>query len=208
MPNIYIRPASIIISITAKETLSRRWMITKLSTFKGKKMNNIKKTALASALLMGMVLSAGANAASNATVVWTGTVPVTNASDEIVITGLAGDLTALNGTITPSTDGIFESDSIVLESHVNDSGDPAAPTIGALVAANWTLVDATVTFDGVANPAQTVEVDINGAAIVVGDVVPSVETIATKVSQTATLPEAEVGGSTVQASVTVMADVA
>lgn len=168
-------------------------------------MFNFKKSALASVLLMGMAASAGANASSNATVLWSGTVPTTSASDAMVITGLAGDTTALNGTITPGTDGVFESDTIVLESHVND-GDATTPVIGALAAANWTLVDAAVTFDGKANPAQAVEVDVNGAPVVVGDVVSGVESISTKVKQTAVLPEAEVGGTTVQASVTVMAD--
>ncbi|WP_373953926.1 hypothetical protein [Vibrio pomeroyi] len=168
-------------------------------------MLNFKKSALASVLLMGMAASAGANAASNATVLWSGIVPTTSPSDALVITGLAGDLTALNGTITPSTDGVFESDTIVLESHLND-GDAATPVVGALAAANWTLVDATVTYDGIANPGQAVEIDVNGAPVLVGDVVSSVETISTKVKQTAVLPEAEVGGTTVQASVTVMAD--
>lgn len=170
-------------------------------------MNNIKKTTLASVLLMGMALSAGANAASNATVVWTGLVPSSSASDTMVITGLSGDQTALNGTITPTTDGIFETDAIVLESHTNDSGDPAAPTVGALVAANWTLVDAAVTYDGAANPAQVLEVNINGAPVVVGGAVAATETISATVKQTSALPESEVGGTTVQASVTVMADV-
>lgn len=168
-------------------------------------MFNFKKSALASVLLMGMAASAGANAASNATVLWSGVVPTTSASDALIITGLAGDTTALNGTITPSTDGVFESDTIVLESHVND-GDAATPVVGALASANWTIVDASVTFDGTANPSQAVEVDVNGAPVVVGDVVSGVETISTKVKQTAVLPEAEVGGTTVQASVTVMAD--
>ncbi|URM15068.1 hypothetical protein KLJ63_06480 [Vibrio splendidus] len=168
-------------------------------------MFNFKKSALASVLLMGMAASAGANAASNATVIWSGVVPTTNASDALIITGLAGDTTALNGTITPSTDGVFESDTIVLESHLND-GDAATPVVGALASANWTLVDASVTFDGVANPSQAVEIDVNGAPVAVGDVVSGEETISTKVKQTAVLPESEVGGTTVQASVTVMAD--
>ncbi|MFA0106220.1 hypothetical protein AB4441_14510 [Vibrio splendidus] len=169
------------------------------------KMNNMKKAALTSALLAGLALSANVNAAANATAVWTGTVPVVNADDTIVITGFSGDLTALNGTITAGTDGVFESDTIVLESHLND-GDAATPVVGALASANWTLVDASVTFDGVANPSQAVEIDVNGAPVVVGDVVSGEETISTKVKQTAVLPESEVGGTTVQASVTVMAD--
>lgn len=169
-------------------------------------MNMTKKSTLASALLIGLVVSASANAASNATMTWTGTVPVTNASDTLVITGLAGDLTALNGTITTNTTGAFESDAIVLEAHTND-GDAAAPTVGALSSANWTLVSSGVTYDGIANPAQLVEVNINGAPVATGDVVSATETISTTVKQTADLPEAEVGGSTVQANVTVMADV-
>ncbi|MFA0345375.1 hypothetical protein AB4486_00045 [Vibrio sp. 10N.222.55.C6] len=168
-------------------------------------MFNFKKSALASVLLMGMAVSAGANASSNATVIWSGTVPVTNASDALIITGLGGDTTALNGTITPSTDGVFESDTIVLESHLND-GDAVTPVVGALASANWTLVDASVAFDGVANPSQAVEINVNGAPVAVGDVVSGEETISTKVKQTAVLPESEVGGTTVQASVTVMAD--
>lgn len=168
-------------------------------------MSNFKKSALASVLLMGMAVSAGANASSNATVVWSGVVPTTSASDALIITGLLGDTTALNGTITASTDGVFESDIIVLESHVND-GDAATPVIGALASANWTFVDASVTYDGIANPAQTVEIDVNGEPVSVGEVVSGEETISTKVKQTAVLPEAEVGGTTVQASVTVMAD--
>lgn len=168
-------------------------------------MLNFKKSALASVLLMGMSVSAGANASSNATVLWSGVVPTTSASDALIITGLSGDATALNGAITPSSDGVFESDTIVLESHVND-GNAQEPVVGALVSANWTLVDASVTFDGIANPSQAVEVDINNAPAIVGDVVTDVETISTKVKQTAVLPEAEVGGTTVQASLTVMAD--
>ncbi|WP_061039981.1 hypothetical protein [Vibrio coralliirubri] len=170
-------------------------------------MFNFKKNVLASVLLMGMAASAGANAASNATVLWSGTVPTTTASDEIIITGLGGDTTALNGTITPSSDGVFESDAIVLESHAN-TGDAAAPVVGnALVNANWNLVDVSVTFDGVANPKQEVEVSVNGKPFVAGTSVEAT-TISTKVKQTVPLPEAEVGGTTVQASVTVMADVA
>lgn len=168
-------------------------------------MFNFKKSALASVLLMGMAVSAGANAASNATVVWSGTVPVTNPTDAMIITGLAGDMTALNGTITATSDGVFESDSIVLESHNND-GDATTPVVGALASANWTLVDATVTYDAIANPAQAIEIDVNGAPVVVGDVISGVETISTKIKQTAVLPEAEVGGSTVQATVSVIAD--
>lgn len=168
-------------------------------------MFNFKKSALASVLLMGMAVSAGANAASNATVVWSGTVPVTNPTDAMIITGLAGDMTALNGTITATSDGVFESDSIVLESHEND-GDATTPVVGALASANWTLVDATVTYDAIANPAQAIEIDVNGAPVVVGDVISGVETISTKIKQTAVLPEAEVGGSTVQATVSVIAD--
>ncbi|WP_186171992.1 hypothetical protein [Vibrio chagasii] len=168
-------------------------------------MFNFKKSALASVLLMGMAASAGANASSNATVLWSGIVPTTNASDALIITGLGGDMTALNGSITPSSDGVFESDTIVLESHVND-GDVETPVVGALTSANWTLVDATVTFDGIANPTQVVEVEVNGAPLVIGDAVSGKETISTKIKQTAALPEAEVGGTTVQASVTVMAD--
>ncbi|WP_061019326.1 hypothetical protein [Vibrio splendidus] len=170
-------------------------------------MFNFKKNVLASVLLMGMAASAGANAASNATVLWSGIVPTTSASDALVITGLAGDTTALNGAITASSDGVFESDTIVLESHINDGdADAEIPVVGALASANWTLVDASVTFDGLANPSQAVEVEVNGAPVVVGDVVPGVETISTKIKQTAVLPEAEVGGTTVQASLTVMAD--
>lgn len=168
-------------------------------------MYNFKKSTLVSVLLMGIATSTGAYAASNATVLWSGTVPVTNPTDALIITGLGGDTTALHGTITSSTDGIFESDSIVLESHIND-GDALVPVIGALAAANWTLVDASVTFDGIANPAQTVEVDVNGAPLLVGDVVSGAETISTKVKQSTALPEAEVGGTSVQATVTVMAD--
>ncbi|WP_086968315.1 hypothetical protein [Vibrio coralliirubri] len=168
-------------------------------------MFNFKKSALASVLLMGMAASAGANAAAKADMVWSGVVPTTSASDALTITGLAGNPQALYGTITPSTDGVFESDAIVLEAHIND-GDATNPIVGALALANWTLVDAVVTYDGVTNPAQVVEVDVNGAPVVVGDVVSRVETISTKVKQTAVLPQAEVGGTNVQASVTVMAD--
>ncbi|MCC4784505.1 hypothetical protein BCU33_013080 [Vibrio lentus] len=168
-------------------------------------MFKFKKSALSTVLLMGMAASVNVNAASTATVIWSGVVPATNPSDVLIITGLGGDTTALTGTITPSTDGIFESDAIVLESHLND-GDVAVPVIGALAAANWTIVDAAVTFDGIANPAQVIEVDVNGAPVIVGDVVSGVETIATKVKQTAVLPADEIGGTTVQASVTVMAD--
>ncbi|MGI9875943.1 hypothetical protein [Vibrio chagasii] len=168
-------------------------------------MFNFKKSALASVLLMGMAVSAGANATSNATVVWSGVVPTTNASDAMIITGLAGDTTALYGTITPTTEGVFESDAIVLESHVND-GDAANPVVGALASANWTMGETSVTFDGIENPSQAVEVDVNGAPVVFNDVISGVETISIKVKQTSALPEAEVGGTTVKASVTVMAD--
>jgi hypothetical protein len=176
-------------------------------------MNIIKKSTLASALLIGLVVSASASAnaaSSNATVTWTGTVPGVTASDTVVITGLAGDLNALNGTITTSTSGVFESDAIILESHTNDiasGGTAATPVVGPLASANWTLISSGVTYDGIANPAQVVEVNINGAPIITGDVVSGTETITTTIKQTADLPEAEVGGSTVQANVIVMADV-
>ncbi|RYU68410.1 hypothetical protein ERW51_08560 [Aliivibrio finisterrensis] len=169
-------------------------------------MKMTKKSTLVSTLLIGMAVSAGANAASNATVIWSGIVPSVVADDDIMITGLAGSLTALIGTISPTTVGVFESDPITLEAHIND-GDASAPVLGALTQANWTISEATVTFDGMANPAQTVEVSINGSPTLVGDTIAGVETIATTIKQTTDLPEAEVGGTTVQASVTVMADV-
>ncbi|OEF94283.1 hypothetical protein [Vibrio splendidus] len=168
-------------------------------------MFNFKKSSLVSVLLMGMAASAGANAASNATVLWSGIVPTTSPSDALIITGQSGDTTALNGTITPSSDGVFESDTILLEAHVND-GDAATPVVGELTDANWTLTAASVTFDGIANPSQAVEVDVNGEKVAVGGVVSNAKTFSAKVKQTAVLPEAEVGGATVQASITVMAD--
>ncbi|CAH6938732.1 conserved exported hypothetical protein [Vibrio chagasii] len=170
-------------------------------------MLDIKDKAPVSVLLVGLAVSLGAEAeSSKATVLWSGTVPTVTASDTLVITGLAGDTTALYGTITPSPTGVFKSDTIVLESHVND-GDATSPVIGDLTAANWRLVDASVTFDGAANPAQNVEVNVNGAPTAIGDVISAEETISTQVNQTATLPEAEVGGATVQATITVLADI-
>lgn len=169
-------------------------------------MSNLKKIALGSVILMGMAVSAGASASSNATVIWSGIVPVTRASDDIIITGLAGSTTAPTGTVTSSADGVFLSDTIVLESHLND-GTASAPTIGGLASANWTLIGASVTYDGIANPAQLVEVDINGTKVNLGDSISGVETISTKIMQTALLPEAEVSGTTVQAAVTVIADI-
>ncbi|WP_286300056.1 hypothetical protein [Vibrio apostichopi] len=169
-------------------------------------MNNFKKCALTAALLMGMGVSAGAMAA-NATVVWSGIVPTSNASDTLVITGFAGDMSALTGTISADSDGVFTSDSIVLEAHVNDSDDADAPTVGVLTLANWTLTDATVSYDGIANPAQVVTVEINGAPATVGEDIASVDTISTKVSQTAVLPASEVGGASVQASLSVLASI-
>ncbi|MGR5357994.1 hypothetical protein [Vibrio chagasii] len=174
-------------------------------------MFNFKQNALTSLVLIGMATSAGANAAdATATVIWSGTVPASNASGAIVITGTGGDLTALHGTINSQSNGVFESDSIVLEAHANDTGNggtAANPVVGALIQANWTLKDAVVTFDGMVNSAQAVEVNVNGSPLAVGEVVSGETTIRTVVKQTAELPESEVGGTSVQAAVTVMASV-
>lgn len=169
-------------------------------------MFNFKKSVLASIVLMGMAASAGANAASNATVVWSGTVPTANASDKLVITGQFGDLTSLTGVIKATSDGQFETNELVLESHAN-TGTAASPVVGDLASANWTLSNASITYDGLANAAQIIEVEVNGAAVAVGGEIKDVETISTKIKQTNALPEAEVGNTTVQATLTVMADI-
>ncbi|KOO12737.1 hypothetical protein AKJ18_22285 [Vibrio xuii] len=167
-----------------------------------------KKSALSLFLVIGMTASTGAyaNATANATTVWSGIVPTTSGTDKVIITGLAGDMTALNGTITPDTKGVFETDAIILEAHLN-TGDAAAPVVGDLAAANWTLNDASVTYDGKANQAQSVEILINNSPVSVGDSISGEETITAKITQSAQLPEAEVSNTTVQASMTLMADV-
>lgn len=164
-----------------------------------------KKTVLAAAALT-MAMSVGANAATDAqaTLVWSGTVPGSIASDAVIITGLNGVADALTGSISPSVDGTFVSSTITAESHTN-SGDAITPVIGALVASNWSLVSADVAYDGVANPASTVEVQINGTPVAIGDpALAGLETIGVSISQTTALPEAEVSGAKVQGSVTLL----
>lgn len=166
-------------------------------------MSNFKKSVLTSVLLAGMAVTAGVNAAS-VTATWTGEVPESSADDQIVITGLGGSTADLRGTITSDEQGVFITDAIVLESHVND-GDATTPIVGALTAANWTVGEHTVKFDGMANPAQIVEVEVNGQTVTEGELIPSVETVSALVKQTASLPVAEVGGSSVQANLTLLA---
>ncbi|WP_241802785.1 hypothetical protein [Aliivibrio logei] len=154
-----------------------------------------------------MTVSAGAYAApSTTTVVWSGIVPGTVANDNIVITGVSGSLASLTGSITPNTDGTFLSDTVTLESHVND-GTAAVPVVGILDATtNWTLADASVTFDGKANAAQVIEVSLNGVVAPIATVVPLTSSLTAEIAQTVALDEAEVSGTTVQASITLMAD--
>ncbi|RYU55034.1 hypothetical protein [Aliivibrio finisterrensis] len=169
-------------------------------------MTNFKKNALVTLAGLGMVMSAGAYAATNAqaTLVWSGTVPGALASDSVVITGLNGIGDAFLGSISPSTDGTFVSSIITAESHTND-GDATTPVVGALVATNWTLVSADVAYDGVANPAATVEVQINGAPVAVGDpALPGLESVGVSIAQTTPLDEADVAGAKVQGSVTLL----
>ncbi|MCY9863790.1 hypothetical protein OTK49_14705 [Vibrio coralliirubri] len=169
-------------------------------------MFNVKKSVLASILLTGMAVSAGANATPNAFVTWSGDVPTTNASDDLIITGFDGDIEALTGSLEPDTQGVFQTDILTLEARTND-GDATAPIVGALTSANWSILNPTVTYNNVSNPAQSVDVYINGAVVVPGDVVSGVETISLQMGQTAELPEAEVSDTHVSATVTVMADV-
>ncbi|WP_060980400.1 hypothetical protein [Vibrio splendidus] len=169
-------------------------------------MFNLKKSVLASILLTGMAVSAGANAAPNSIVTWSGPVPTTSASDDLIITGFDGDMTALTGTIEPDTQGVFESEAIKLEARTND-GDAAAPIVGALTSTNWSIDTPLVKYDNASNPAQIVEVYVNDALVTPGDVISGEETIGVKIKQTVALPEAEVGNTNVTASVTVMADV-
>ncbi|HAS6221202.1 hypothetical protein ABRZ68_12040 [Vibrio vulnificus] len=162
------------------------------------------KAAVASITLMGLSSMAHAAPDAQGTFVWSGVVPGSIASAALVITGLNGNATAMTGAIQPNTDGTFVSPVLVAESRTN-TGSELAPVAGDLAAANWTLVDATLAYNGVTVTDAVLDVTINGVSASINDSIPSVDNLKISLAQAVPLDEASVAGSTVQASVTVIA---
>lgn len=152
-------------------------------------------------------MAASANAAdpASATVVWTGMVPGSLASNSVIITGENGSLLELTGDVVAAADGKFKTSEIVLEAHKN-SGDAASPTVGELALANWTVSDMNANYDNKQHPDQTLEAYVNGDKVAKGASVDGKETIKVFLKQTAELDSASVADTTVQASLTMMAD--
>jgi hypothetical protein len=169
-------------------------------------MSNFKKSALASVLLMGMAANANAADPASATVVWTGLVPGSVASDSVIITGEDSSTLELTGQIVAEADGTFQTSNIVLEAHSNTAEAGAAPVIGALASANWTVHSMNATYDNAVQPGQTLEAYVDGNKVAKGDSVKSKQSISVSLKQTAALDSADVADTTVQASLTVMAD--
>lgn len=156
-----------------------------------------------SVLALALAFSASAMAANPvANVVWQGFVPGSVAGDELIITGLAGQAIE-NGQLIVATDGTFTSTAVTVEAHIND-GDADAPVVGAITNANWTLTNAQVMYSTGAYPEATLSVQATGADWVIGDVIPSKESLNLTVAQ-ATAVDTKAGG-TVQAQVTIVAE--
>ncbi|OEE33269.1 hypothetical protein [Vibrio genomosp. F10] len=168
-------------------------------------MKIVNKNVLNSMLLVGLTTSIGAYAAAPATVTWYGEVPVTGNDNELVITGLNGVQEAQIGGITADSMGVFSSDALILEAHVNE-GDLDTPIVGELSNANWSYHDSKVTYDGLEHASSQVSVFVNGEAFSPESDPVQAQTVSIKISQTAQLPVADIGGSIVQASVTLMAE--
>lgn len=169
-------------------------------------MSNFKKSALASVLLMGMAANANAAGPASATVVWTGLVPGSIASDSVIITGKDSSLLELTGEIIAEADGKFQTSNIVLEAHSNTATAGNDPVIGALASANWTVHSMNATYDNLEQVGQTLEAYVDGSKVDLGDSVDGKQSISVSLKQTAELDAAEVADTTVQATLTVMAD--
>lgn len=168
-------------------------------------MSNFKKSALASVLLMGMTVNANAADPASGTVVWTGLVPGSISSGSLIITGENSSMMELTGTIVAEADGTFQTSNVVLEAHEN-TGTADAPVIGELASANWTVHSMNATYDNVAQPGQTIEAYVDGTKVAKGETITGKESISVSLQQTAQLDSADVADTTVQASLTVMAD--
>ncbi|MEZ8236621.1 hypothetical protein AB6C62_24310 [Vibrio splendidus] len=171
-------------------------------------MSNFKKSALASVLLMGMAANANAADSASATVVWSGLVPGSIASDSLIITGEDSSTLALTGTIVAEADGTFETSNVVLEAHNNTADeDGGEPVIGALASANWKVTSMNATYNSAEQPGQTLEAYVDGSKVSKGETVGNKQFISVSLKQTAELDSTNVADTTVQASLTVMADV-
>ncbi|WP_372384022.1 hypothetical protein AB8613_14890 [Vibrio sp. BS-M-Sm-2] len=164
-------------------------------------MSVFKKVVLSSAVLMGMALSAGANAAVT-TVSWEGEVPGSIGDGTHLITGENGDLTALYGVIQPNADGQFVSEAIKLESYVDNGG-----TIGEATPVNWQVEAFSVTYDNAEVDSQLVTAVIDGDDYAVGDSTGEKDNISVQIKQEAQLTAEEVAGKTVKASLTLVTSV-
>ncbi|PML99397.1 hypothetical protein BCT63_20645 [Vibrio kanaloae] len=165
-------------------------------------MNMLKKTLVASALVLGF--SSMANAAT-ATAIWTGEVPGSSHDDKIIITGAGGSSEGFTGTLTAFEDGTFESSKVIMESHAN-TGSVEEPVVGELLDSNWTVSAADVGYDGRTVEGTVLKVNINGTEYSVGDSLTEVANKLTiKLEQTAPLAAADVAETTAQASLTMLA---
>ncbi|TKF73684.1 hypothetical protein FCV62_22100 [Vibrio kanaloae] len=174
----------------------------KYSSKNGVKMNMLKKTLVASALVLGF--SSMANAAT-ATAVWTGEVPGSSHDDKIIITGPGGSNSGFTGTLTAFEDGTFHSTEVIMESREN-TGTVETPEVGELLDANWTISAADVVYDGRPVDGTVLKVDINGTKYDVGDALADVANrLTVKLEQTAPLAAADVAETTAQASLTMLA---
>lgn len=166
----------------------------------------IKQKVLAATLASLGLLSVAQAADPSATVVWSGVVPATQGDGSTIITGFNGSETALSGTINASADGTFTSSSVVLEIRDGVSG-----TVGELHAggATWQVKSTSLTYDGqgVANANLIVNVDNNPVTLNT-DAATGAQTISISVAQDADLTADNVGGTSVQASATLVADAA
>ena len=185
-------------------------------------MFNFKKNAVASIMILGMAATANAAETTTetttettastpgafATLVWTGTVPNSQASSGLIITGLDSNLTGFNGVVVADVDGTFETESIVLEAHKNDAAEGASPVVGELTNANWTVTGYDVKYDNKAPSKSNIEVYLNDQLTALNASVSDVNTVKARLKQTEELTAEEVGGTSVQATLTLMADAA
>lgn len=164
------------------------------------KMFAMKKLA---GVIAAVAISATASAAVDptASVVWSGMVPGSTAGDTIMITGLAGGAIG-SGTLLVANDGSFTSSTIILESHEN-TGTEAAPVVGDITLAKWTLSSALVNYTTSAATDAVLDVKSNGTTWAVGAELASENTLRLEVAQTAALDTTT--GELVQVQVTVVA---
>lgn len=166
----------------------------------------MKLKALALASMLAISGNALAETAS-ASLVWSGYVPGTEDGQRIKITGLNNGAIG-SGTLIVANNGTFTSNQVVLESRrANALAGENGWAIGDLVNATWTLSSAQVNYGGVPATDATVVVRNNGTVWAQGQTgqITGTNNVNITVQQTTPI---EVGvNSTVQAQVTVLAQI-